>query len=134
MVKMDITDIQFPPETFDVVYCSHVLEHVPDDRKAMREFWRVLKPGGWAILNVPVIDKETFEDFSITDPDERERVFGKDDHVRLYGPDYADRLREAGFVVTVVSPGDMCSATEIRRFGLTPAAGDVYFCTKEKTI
>jgi 2-polyprenyl-3-methyl-5-hydroxy-6-metoxy-1,4-benzoquinol methylase len=54
MVKMDITDIQYPDNTFDVIYCSHVLEHIPDDRKAMREFYRVLKPGGWAIVQVPV--------------------------------------------------------------------------------
>ena len=76
MVKMDISDIQYGDNTFDVIYCSHVLEHVCDDRKAMREFWRVLKIGGWAILQVPIISDVTFEDPSVTSPAERERLFG----------------------------------------------------------
>jgi SAM-dependent methyltransferase len=99
MVRMDITDIQYPDNSFDVIYCSHVLEHVPDDRKAMGEFLRVLKPGRWAILHVPITAEVTFEDPSITEPKERERLFGQFDHVRRYGPDYANRLADAGFVV-----------------------------------
>jgi SAM-dependent methyltransferase len=101
MVKMDITDIQFPANSFHIIYCSHVLEHVPDDRRAIRELCRVLKPGGWAILQVPITADTTFEDSSITNPRERERLFGQHDHVRRYGPDYKDRLTEAGFTVTV---------------------------------
>jgi SAM-dependent methyltransferase len=101
MVKMDITDIQYPDNTFDVIYCSHVLEHVPDDRKAIREFFRVLKDGGWAIVQVPIIADTTFEDLTVINPKERERLFGQFDHVRRYGPDYKDRLTEAGFSVTV---------------------------------
>lgn len=66
MVKMDITNIQYPDDSFDVILCSHVLEHVPDDRKAMREFWRVLKPTGWAILLVPIMAEVTFEDPSMS--------------------------------------------------------------------
>jgi ubiquinone/menaquinone biosynthesis C-methylase UbiE len=100
MVKMDITNIQFPDETFDVVYCSHVLEHVPDDRKAMREFYRVLKSNGWAVLLVPIIVEKTFEDPSIDKPKDRLRLFGQSDHVRKYGRDYVDRLRESGFSVS----------------------------------
>ena len=69
--RMDITDIQHPDHSFDVIYCSHVLEHVPDDRAAMREFHRTLDPGGWAVLNVPINADRTFEDPSVTDPQER---------------------------------------------------------------
>ena len=131
MEKMDITDIQHPDARFDVIYCSHVLEHVPDDRKAIREFFRVLRPDGWAVLNVPVTADATFEDPSITDPKERERLFGQDDHVRQYGPDYQDRLEEAGFVVAVSTAADFLSPGDAERHGLTNgAAGEVYYCTK----
>jgi SAM-dependent methyltransferase len=130
MVKMDITDIEFPDESFDVIYCSHVLEHVDDDRKAMREFYRVLKTGGWAILLVPITDPVTFEDPSVVDPQERLRVFGQEDHVRRYGPDYVDRLREAGFRVEATTAADLASPADIVRMGLTPAAGEIYFCSK----
>jgi predicted SAM-dependent methyltransferase len=99
MVKMDITEINYPDKEFDVIICSHVLEHIVDDRKALRELYRVLKSGGWGILQVPIslsIDK-TYEDFSVTAPSEREQVFGQSDHVRIYAIDYLDRLKEAGF-------------------------------------
>lgn len=134
MVKMDITDIQLPNNTFDVIYCSHVLEHVPDDRKAMRELYRVLKPGGWAILHVPILREVTYEDPSVTTPEERLRVFGQSDHVRMYGLDYADRLREAGFDVSVEPFVDTFSAEEVERLGLPPmtdsAGRQVYFSRK----
>ena len=100
MERMDITDIRHPDCSFDVIYCSHVLEHVLDDRKAMREFHRVLKPEGWAVLNVPINADRTCEDPSVTDPYERETLFEQHDHVRRYGPDYTDRLAGAGFLVT----------------------------------
>lgn len=100
----DITKIPYPDASFDAIYCSHVLEHVPDDRKAMRELRRVLRPGGWALILVPVRDSPTIEDPSITDPLERERLFGQFDHVRFYGPDFRDRLEEAGFRVEVIDP------------------------------
>lgn len=100
MVKMDITNITFPDHTFDVIICNHVLEHVPDDAKAMRELYRVLKPGGWAILQTPMSDSPvTIEDLSITDPKKREELFGQTDHVRTYGMDKKDRLERAGFAV-----------------------------------
>lgn len=129
-VQMDIMDIGYPDESFDVIYCSHVLEHVTDDRKAMREFYRVLKKDGWAILLVPIMADKSFEDPSITDPDERLRVYGNSDHVRIYGPDYIDRLREAGFNVSVLDANNLCSPEEILKMGLTDAAGEIYFCTK----
>jgi SAM-dependent methyltransferase len=130
MVKMDIMDIQYPDETFDVIYCSHVLEHVDDDRKAMREFHRVLKKDGWAILLVPILGDETFEDPAITDPIEREKIYGQKDHVRKYGPDYVNRLRDAGFTVTVTSVSDMFKPEEAKRIGLAPISGEIYYCTK----
>lgn len=129
MVKMDITDIQYPDETFDVIYCSHVLEHVPDDRKAMREFFRVLKTGGWAILLVPITAETTFEDPSVSSPEERERLFGQHDHVRRYGPDYVDRLREAGFTVAVDEYVRDLDEETRRRYSLI--SEPVYFCRKE---
>jgi len=100
-IKMDIQNMPLEDESFDVVICNHVLEHVDDDVKAMKEIYRVLKKGGWAILQVPINynrDK-TFEDKSITDPKEREKFFGQYDHVREYGKDYPERLRSVGFRV-----------------------------------
>jgi len=96
---MDITDIHCADNYFDLILCNHVLEHIPDDRKAMRELCRVLKPGGKAILQVPlsILLKETYEDFSVTDPAERIRLFGQRDHCRIYGQDYENRLKESGF-------------------------------------
>ena len=130
MVRMDITDIERPDDSFDVIYCSHVLEHVSDDRKAMREMRRVLKPDGWAILLVPITDETTFEDPSVTDPKERLRVFGQEDHVRRYGRDYPDRLREAGFDVEVIEARDFLDADQIERMAITAAAGEIYLCRK----
>lgn len=100
-VKMDVQNIPFPGGTFDVVICNHLLEHVTEDRLALRELFRVLKPGGWALLQSPVESERnsTYEDPSITRPEEREKHFGQKDHVRIYGNDYPDRIREAGFVV-----------------------------------
>jgi len=130
MVNMDVTNIQYPDESFDVIYCSHVLEHIPDDRKAMREFYRVLKKDGWAILLVPITVERTFEDPSVVDPVERIRLFGQVDHVRCYGRDYVNRLKEAGFEVSVTSSDDFLTNEEIVRMGITRAAGDIYYCTK----
>lgn len=99
-VKMDVHDIPFPENSFDVVFCNHVLEHVDSDIKACQEFNRILKPNGWGILQSPVYDlPETLEDNSITDPAERERIFGQRDHVRKYGNDYAERLRKSGIQI-----------------------------------
>jgi SAM-dependent methyltransferase len=130
MVKMDVTDIQYPDNTFDVIYCSHVLEHIPDDRKAMREFCRVLKAGGWAILQVPITANATFEDPTVISPKERERLFGQNDHVRRYGPDYKDRLIEAGFSVTVDPFVRELDSRTIKCLGLMRDE-DVYLCRKE---
>jgi SAM-dependent methyltransferase len=130
MERMDITRIQYPDESFDVIYCSHVLEHVPEDRQAMREFRRVLRKDGWAVLLVPITAQTTFEDPAITEPSERLRLFGQEDHVRRYGPDYVDRLRESGFDVFVTRVLDLFSEEEATRMGLTPAAGEIYLCRR----
>lgn len=129
MVKMDITDIQFPDATFDVIVCYHVLEHVPDDLLAMREMRRVLKPGGWAILQSPlrVELEKTYEDFSITAPEERERAFGQRDHVRLYGRDYEQRLRDSGWDVKRDNFAARLSPEKRARFSVD-ADEDIYLC------
>lgn len=99
-VKMDIHQIPFPENTFDVVFCNHVLEHVKDDIQACQEINRVLKPDGWGILQSPVYPiAKTIEDKTITDPSERERLFGQRDHVRKFGKDYAKRLSTSGLNV-----------------------------------
>lgn len=131
-VKMDILNIQYPDNSFDVIYCSHVLEHVPDDRKAMREFHRVLKPGGWAILLVPILngDNPTFENPEIVTPEERLAIYGQEDHMRKYGNDYIDRLRESGFTVRKSTVEELFTSEERHRMGLTDSCGDIFFCTK----
>ncbi|MDR0541138.1 MAG: methyltransferase domain-containing protein [Dysgonamonadaceae bacterium] len=108
VLQMDITAIDGEDNFFDLIICNHVLEHIPNDRQAMRELYRILKPGGKAILQVPIsaISDETFEDFSITDSAERERVFGQRNHCRIYGQDYGRRLEEAGFIFRPVKISD----------------------------
>jgi predicted SAM-dependent methyltransferase len=103
MIRVDVTDIQFRDDTFDVIICNHVLEHIADDRKAISELCRILKPGGWAILQVPIslTLKSTYEDSSITTAAGREAAFGQDDHLRIYAMDYEDRLTQGGFTVDV---------------------------------
>jgi len=130
MVRMDITNVKYAKETFDVIYCSHVLEHVPDDRQAIGEFHRILQPDGWAILLVPITANKTVEDSSITDPDERLKLFGQEDHVRRYGPDFMDRLSEVGFKVKIITPSDFLTEEERVYMGITDAAGEIFHCTK----
>lgn len=100
-VKADICNLPFEDNSYDIIFCNHVLEHIPDDTKAMQELFRVLKPGGMAILQIPQDLKRevTFADDSITDQKERAAIFGQYDHVRIYGRDYFDKLRSIGFTV-----------------------------------
>ncbi len=112
-VKAEITDLPFEDTSFDVIICNHVLEHVTDDRKALSEFFRVLVPGGWATLQVPIKRETTFEDPNVTTPEERLEVFGQDDHVRIYGKDYLDRLRDAGFKVESISATEFLNDKQI---------------------
>ena len=121
----DVTSIPYPNGSFDFIYCSHVLEHVDDDRKALREFRRVLAPGGIALFLVPITAAETFEDFSIRDPKDRELAFGQNDHVRRYGPDFIDRLADAGFQVQMIQESEVANPDEIAVMGLE-GAGELF--------
>jgi SAM-dependent methyltransferase len=119
-IKIDITDIKFEDNSFDIIICCHVLEHVLDDKKAMKEIFRVLKPGGFAILQVPISRhlSETFEDPSVVSPEEREEKFGQKDHVRVYGRDYGEKLKEAGFKLSLYDVKKDLSIEEMRKYGL----------------
>ena len=112
----------------------HVLEHVIDDRKAMGELFRVLRPDGWAILQSPIDSQRdtTFEDPKIVSPQDRERAFGQKDHVRIYGRDYQERLEQAGFSVTVESYAKELGADIADKYSLIEDEG-VYYCAKPLT-
>lgn len=128
-INMDVTNIQFINEVVDVIMCSHVLEHVSDDRRALSEFYRILKPGAWAVILVPIIATVTFEDNTITDPVDRRRLYGQEDHVRAYGLDFAQRLIDAGFVVDTYKPEDELSQTEMKLYGIR-LEDTVFLCRK----
>lgn len=144
MKKEDITKLSFADNSFDLIFCSHVLEHIQDDAQAMRELFRVLKPGGRAILQVPIKDEfnghtiaETYEDWSITEPKKREIAFGQNDHVRVYGRDYLGRLERAGFKVRVIEFAKQLGQDKIDRYALLPreknfseTEGWIYDCAK----
>ena len=119
-LHFDIQQIPLTDESFDVVICNHLMEHVEDDLRAMRELHRILKRGGWGVLLSPVDLQRatTFEDDSITDPKERTRIFGQYDHRRLYGNDFADRLREAGFEVEDLDYAARLTPEERTRYAL----------------
>jgi SAM-dependent methyltransferase len=127
-VKMDLHQIPFEANRFDVVLCNHVLEHVRDDIQSMREIHRVLKPGGFAILQIPFfypVPDVTFEDASITDKREREKIFGQDDHVRKYGKDYTQRIEKSGLTpIEDAFVNEMPDETR-KRFGL--AKGEIIY-------
>ncbi len=124
-VKADICDLPFEDNSFDVILCNHVLEHIKDDTKAMLELYRILRPGGWGIFQIPQeLDRATtFEDDSITDKKERTKVFGQYDHVRIYGRDYFDKLRSIGFEVDEVDYTSQLNSEEIEKYRL--AKGEI---------
>ena len=132
MVKMNVMDIPYASESFDVIYCSHVLEHVSDDGLALREFNRVLKPNGWVILLVPISAERTFEDPRVTDPGERLKLFGREDHVRRYGPDFPRRVEAAGFTVRTIAGREFLTDRQMSRMGITEGAGDIYLAAKQQ--
>jgi Methyltransferase domain len=121
-LRLDITDMDLPDRSFDLILCSHVLEHVPDDRAAMAELRRVLADGGLALVLTPYrADRPTYEAPSITSPIDRMVAFGQQDHVRIYGTDLADRLRAAGFEVEDRTPAELFDEATVDRCELDPA-------------
>lgn len=130
-VKMDIHRMPFGDDYFDVVFCNHVMEHVEDDLQAMREIRRVLKPTGWAIIQSPIDAslETTYEDKTITSPQEREKAFGQNDHLRMYGRDYGKRLSLAGFRVVEDDFVKQLPSETVKRYAL-PADEIVYWCFK----
>ena len=121
-VKADICNLPFNDNSYDVILCNHVLEHIPDDTKAMQELYRVLKPGGMGIFQIPqdLTREMTFEDNTITDPKERARIFGQYDHVRVYGRDFFDKLRSIGFRVVEEDYTKKIAPADVERFCLAP--------------
>lgn len=119
-LHFDVQQIPLPDNSYDVLICNHLLEHVADDRRALEEFHRILRPGGWGVLLSPVDPTRatTFEDDTITDPAERTRIFGQYDHRRIYGRDYGDRLRAAGFEVEEIDYAAAFSEEERRLYAL----------------
>jgi SAM-dependent methyltransferase len=129
-VQADICNLPFSDQQFDWVVCNHVLEHISNDKIAMQEIYRVLKPGGTAILQVPLrLDQDTFEDDRITDPKERAQVFGQYDHVRIYGKDYQNRLKQVGFTVKMLAYAEQLTLEEQTRYAV-PANEIIPVCTK----
>ena len=124
-VKADICDLPFEDNSFDFILCNHVLEHIPDDTKAMQELHRVLSKGGTAILQIPqdLNRATTFEDDTITDPKERAEIFGQYDHLRVYGLDYFQKLRDIGFQVEEVDYTNTMTSGQIDQFRL--AKGEI---------
>lgn len=130
--KVDITAVPFKDNTFDVILCSHVLEHIPNDHLAMTELYRVLKMDGWGILQVPIDQdrQNTYEDMTITTPEERERAFGQYDHVRSYGDqDYRARLTKVGFDVRPDFYVKSFNEGEIFKYGFDRNE-IIYYCKK----
>lgn len=124
-VKADICNLPFKDNEYDFILCNHVLEHIPDDTKAMEELFRVLKPGGTAILQIPqeLSRAETFQDDSIKDPKERAKIFGQYDHVRIYGRDYFAKLRSVGFKVKEVDYTSKLTPAEVDKYRI--AVGEI---------
>jgi len=130
-LQLDLTALDLPDAAFDAVLCSHVLEHVPDDARAMRELRRILAPGGWALVMVPIDHGRatTYEDPSLTTPAQRREAYWQEDHVRLYAPDVADRLAAAGFDrVERVQAGAELGERTVLRHGLL-AGEELHLCS-----
>lgn len=126
---VDITDITFDNDSFDLIMCTHVLEHIPDDKKAMRELYRVLKPGGMAFLNVPLFNMPaTLEKPEYNTPELRLKYYGQEDHVRAYGLDYPQRLVDAGFKVQLFTMNGLDEKT-LKRYGLNRNE-KIFLCRK----
>lgn len=131
MVQMDLTAMTLPDNSYSLVWCSNVLEHIPDDRAAMREMHRVCRPGGIVVIQVPVWRQQTHEDWNITSKADRLEHFYQDDHVRLYGVDIADRLASVGFTVEVRRAQDFKPPLVTRHALQFLSTNDVFVCRKQ---
>jgi len=129
MRAMDLTRLDLPDASQTLVYCSHVLEHIPDDRSAMNEIRRVLQPGGVAAIQVPIRGPETDEDLTVTDPDERRARYRQFDHVRFYGLDISARLSAAGFAVETLDAADLPEELVERQALSLRSTQQVFLCT-----
>jgi 2-polyprenyl-3-methyl-5-hydroxy-6-metoxy-1,4-benzoquinol methylase len=127
---VDLAELNIETNTFEMIICNHVLEHVEDDKKAVMEMYRVLKPGGVAIITVPIDSKrnETYEDLSVTKPKDREREFGQWDHLRYYGLDFQQRLETADFTVKTEHYARSFSNGDYEKYGL--ADEPIFVCKK----
>jgi SAM-dependent methyltransferase len=128
---LDLLDPGIPVHSFDVIICNHVFQYIVEDRKAIKNVYHMLKPGGWAILQVPIdiSREESLEDYAITNPRDRERVYGLSEHVRWYGRDYASRLQEAGFQVEMLDFIGEFSQEETARYGFWKGE-KIFYCKK----
>jgi predicted SAM-dependent methyltransferase len=133
MENMDITNLRLEDSRFSLVWCSHVLEHIENDRKAMAELFRVLRPSGLAVIMVPIYGATTYENPEIKSPAERLEHFKQEDHVRLYGLDIVNRLQETGFKVDVLQVSDI-PVESVRSHVLEyPSTMEIFLCTKPQT-
>lgn len=131
MRNMDITNLTLEDNSFSLIWCSHVLEHIEDDNKAMTELYRVLNNSGMAVVMVPIYGEKTYEDFSITSPEERLKHFKQEDHVRLYGLDIQQRLEKVGFQVEVLSVLNLPQEI-VDKYSLDyPSTREIFLCTKQ---
>jgi Methyltransferase domain len=132
LIRADIRRLPYADGAFDVIYCSHVLEHVEEDRLAMRELRRILAPRGFALLQVPITAERTLEDDRVKTPEERARVFGHPGHVRHYGLDYVGRLEGEGFRVRATSATEVADAEALPRLGIDPR-DRIFLCRRSET-
>lgn len=133
MQKIDITNIPLPDNQFDCIICYYVLQHIPNDQKAMRELFRVLKPGGWAILQSPldINRSKTSEEENMVIPEERKRLVGEVEYVKVFGMDYKDRLESAGYIVRLDDYVKNIDGNKIKKYSLIENE-IIYFCTKPR--
>ncbi|MFH1852088.1 MAG: class I SAM-dependent methyltransferase [Candidatus Neomarinimicrobiota bacterium] len=132
MDHVDLTQAPYSNNQFDLILCSHVLEHIPDDRAALAELWRILTPGGQILIQVPLHGSQTLEDPSIVSMEDRELHFGQRDHVRVYGPDITDRLTATGFHLRIIAGTAFLTAAEMKLYGID--AGEVLFACEKPSV
>lgn len=130
MRRMDLTDTRLPDASRTLVWCSHVLEHIPDDGAALSEVFRILAPGGWLVVQVPIGGEATLEDPSVTDDEGRLEAFLQEDHVRLYGRDIAGRIEAAGFECEMLSSSSLSPADQALYAVRHPVFREVFLCRR----